>query len=158
MLGHLPLSQLRLSSTASWHISIDILVSRESNGSLIDMISAGIFTALSTLRLPECTVLMDEGKRRIFLKDNALFALDTKGLPLALSFGLLDGGIVCVDPDAAEEACLAVITLFGPGMCGMRKAGKGTIDAEYLTSLGNLGEKLLSDFRAKLISKIEDLQ
>lgn len=87
-----------------WNVNIDVLVSK-SNGALIDMIVAGIYAALGKLKVPRCAVLVDEGKKKVFMDDKIenFFGLDVfSGLPLALSFGLVGEGLLFVDPDALE--------------------------------------------------------
>lgn len=147
-----------------WNVNIDVLVSK-SNGALIDMIVAGIYAALGKLKVPRCAVLVDEGKKKVFMDDKVenFLALDVfSGLPLALSFGIVGEGLLFVDPDALEEQILkthgsgVLVTVFGKedGICGIRKFGKGLMDPGYLKSLTEVASGLLTELRKALQRKL----
>ena len=146
-----------------WLLNIDVLVSKD-NGALLDAIVVGIYAALSTVRLPQCVVTLDEGRKRVFMDDkpqNAL-KLDLSELPLVLTFGLIHGNLLVVDPDSLEEQLLtnsadkqtasALVAVFATatGLKGVRKFGLGCLDAQYLAGLLGMADKRIAALRESL--------
>jgi exosome complex RNA-binding protein Rrp42 (RNase PH superfamily) len=148
----------------SWTVAIDVLVSK-SNGSLIDAVAVGIYAALAKLRLPACSAYIDEGKKKIIMHEKNQVSIDVKGIPLVLSLGLVEGGVLFVDPDLCEEELLAagssgslIVVVGGEGgVEGVRKVGLGSVDVEFVGGVVDVAGKLLGRLKNEVDGKIESV-
>ena len=123
----------------AWHLHVDCLVER-SNGSILDLVALAMKLALSSLTLPQVSVLpqAERGERQR-VNFEKLSSFDASSVPLCLTFGVVRDRLF-IDPNSDEElaTCGSLLTACiseNMEIMGIVKTGSGSMDASVVEAV-----------------------
>eukprot|EP01050_Picozoa_sp_SAG11_P013952 SAG11_NODE_1670_length_4486_cov_6.844313_2_plen_287_part_00 len=144
-----------------WSLRVDVHV-LDHGGNIIDCSALAVIAALLSFRRPDVTVT-GEGQIVIHPVDERdPVPISINHVPICVSFGIFDGGLLAVDPGVKEELvmCGRLTITMNPHheICGVHKAGGGKLSAREVTRCTHIAAVKVEQIHAKLQGSLAALE
>jgi len=139
---HLDLTQLCIiPNEQCWHIYIGIVVLNSSSGSLIDLLSIGVYSVLNQLILPsiEVTTDLETNEQVIDIDEDKIGKqIICDDLPIIVTLNSISGQLVAdssIDESECSDSAISCSVLSNHAVVGIEKSGSGVLHTSLLKNI-----------------------
>lgn len=147
-----------MSGVRVWNVRVDVHI-LDHGGNLVDCSALAAIASLLSFRKPDVTVT---GEGAIVIhspEERDPVPLSVNHIPLCVSFGVFDGGLIVVDPSLKEEVVMTgrITVTMNPHheICGVHKTGGGSMRASEVTRCTHIAALKVEEIHTKMQAALE---